>query len=125
DVNMLLEQASRELENSYSSAEQTEQRETHGLTQQQLLQRSRHKHLKERSEYKEQCQEYLQVYGKYLEAAYDYELYQTRFRKIPFVLRNEGSSPAEQIVVVLRFPNVFNVSISPQGELLYNTDLPK
>lgn len=53
--------------------------------------------------------DYASKYKNYLERSYLYELGQSRFRKLRFVLKNAGRTPAEDIRIFIFFPKEFKI----------------
>ncbi len=74
----------------------------HDVMRQALLQRR-----KSAEEYEEECDAYLERYRQYLVDMYNYELYVARFRSVRFAIQNSGKVPAENIVLIIHFPDAF------------------
>lgn len=58
-------------------------------------------------EYEQECDAYLRRYRQYLVDIYNYELYVARFRSVRLAIQNEGKVPAEDIVLIIHFPDAF------------------
>jgi hypothetical protein len=58
-------------------------------------------------EFRAQCKDHLEEYGKYLRDLHQHELFHARCRRVSFALRNTGRVPAEDIVLKIRFPDGF------------------
>jgi len=62
---------------------------------------------KSTDEYEKECDAYLKRYHQYLVDMYNYELYVARFRSVLFAIQNDGKVPAEDIIVIIHFPDAF------------------
>jgi hypothetical protein len=58
-------------------------------------------------EYEQECNAYLEQYRQYLVDMYNYELCVARFRSVRFAVQNGGKVPAENIVLIIHFPDAF------------------
>jgi hypothetical protein len=62
---------------------------------------------KDEEKYKEECENYLAQYDRYLRRNCLYAIYKTRLRSIRFSIKNSGHVPAEDVFVFFDFPDVF------------------
>lgn len=60
---------------------------------------------KSAEEYKKECDDYLERYRKYWQDLYNYELIAARLRSLQFNVRNGGRVPAEDVVILIHFPD--------------------
>lgn len=138
DIEELVKQQSAKLEPLYEEEEQQtppfDSAESNNLLQIERAMRSLRRNLqalgrelKSPEEYQEACEEYLRQYRNYLKRLHSHKTYLARFREIRFAVKNEGNVPAEEIVVVTHFPDVFDFPITEdeQLELLYVQEPPK
>lgn len=62
---------------------------------------------KDAEQYKKECEDYLQHYRKYCQDLYHYKCFVARLQNLSFRITNSGRVPAEDIIVLIYFPDQF------------------
>lgn len=71
---------------------------------------------KSRKEYENDCEGYLKRYRAYLQHGYNHAVYLARYRELSFVVRNTGTVPAEDVTVLIDFPDEFSFPFEAEDQ---------
>jgi hypothetical protein len=121
DYETLTQQEARELELKYKKPV-----EGSGLSSMaalsKLMQQSIGRRKKTEEEYKDECEEYLAEYERYLKNNYSRAVIDARLRSMSFKVTNTGKVPAEDIFIFIDFPDEF---VFPSDEERIEIELAK
>jgi hypothetical protein len=106
DLEELTQREAEELEDAYREAKRQESLSARSSID-QILRAAMGRGLKSRHQYENECREHLAQYREYLVDQYAYEASVARLRRLSFQLDNAGAAPADDIVVLIRFPDQF------------------
>jgi hypothetical protein len=106
DLEELTQREAEELEDAYQEAKRQESLSARSSID-QILRAAMGRGLKSRHEYEDECREYLARYREYLSDQYTHEASVARLRRLSFQLDNAGEAPADNIIVLIRFPDQF------------------
>ena len=105
DLDEMVQQEANDLKKAYAVEAKKTSSDITGWPK--SLSESVFRHLKSADEYEKECKTYLDLYRHYLMTSYNYDVQSARFRSVSFAVQNSGMIPAEDITVIIHFPDEF------------------
>lgn len=123
DYEELIEQEKKELLNAFLGAKKPRKNEgLHSILNSLPL--ALGEIYKDEDDYKNECGEYLEEYRQYLEMQHYFDIGIARLRRIGFYINNVGKIPADNVIVLIDFPDEFQFLEEDEVEFVLN-EAPK